>query len=540
MRPGFDSYDESHVLRLLQRQREGGLFPWDLFTGSLLLGLQRLTLFVTGPSVWALRAPVLLLLLLEVWALGRVAAKLWGPAAEEGAWLAWALSATTLMRARSLLAFAVLPAWGALLLWLLLAGPRWATALGGLLAGLLVLDYEAAPFLWGGLLLFVWAARVERARLLSALTGSALGLALALGLSQRSVATWWQARSVVDQAASQDWAELGRGAWDALWGLRGSAHLEVSAHLFAGLWAFALAALALRQNTRLTRGLALWALLGLTVLLLPSAQTGTHRAVAALPALSLLAALGWVRARDWAAARSWRKLCVGALLLAAAGLEAQAYFRSQTLADADHYGGGRNLQAAAQALAGRREQALTRLDEQSAAFRFLTGAPSNAPLRWLLVPPALGKDLPPDLTRGQVLRYNNPGQPALLLALPAEEAAAWTALDDRLGALEKSFAAHDPLHDEALLTAALLSGSFPEPAARAALWHQLLTSATGHGRLSQAQADDFLKDKTRSLYPLWPSALYAARFQPQLGRRLLDEALRREPRLAQSLGIKQP
>jgi hypothetical protein len=275
----------------------------------------------------------------------RVGDRLGGPRA--GIAAAWinAGAAQTLLRARTLLGFNLLPLE---LLCLLLCSGKLRRPLGaflwGLVLALFLFDYEAWPAAWPALMVLALAEGADRKRLV---LGLGLGLAITLGASAGFLGGYVRQRAALGTFDSQGIsARLFHSLGAYFLGSGGGSH-ELGPWPSFPLAALPLVLLGLKPGSRRV-WLWLLALCGL----LPLAASGNgimeaRRAIVAWPALCLLAGLG---AASW----TWRpagfKTAAMALAAVLALAELSALHRGLDARDQATYALSRRAEAAAQAL----------------------------------------------------------------------------------------------------------------------------------------------------------------------------------------------
>jgi hypothetical protein len=219
-RPGFNAFDEESRLVYSQLALEGHPRDWGLIRGGIHHLFLELVLKASGPSFAAMHGSILALMLLENLLLFLFVTSLGGTSA--GAWAVAVncLCAATLVRARSLLCFSILPC-ELLLFWILFlwVEGRAASFLTGLGTAVLTLDYEA--WLLGAPLLFilVFLMKPRGPKKIFFVGGFALGLGLVLWLSWDQLADYWILRRAVSLRpySGQSFVSSIWNSWSSYW-----------------------------------------------------------------------------------------------------------------------------------------------------------------------------------------------------------------------------------------------------------------------------------------------------------------------------------
>ena len=330
---GFALRDESISLFLAQRWRLGAPLETDIGGGTLLNALQGWLLQLSG--CWqALHLPVLAAWLLEAWTIAQVARRLGGPRAAQGAWFAAWLGAASLLQARSLLHFALLPAFLAAAL-ALSFGPLWCGFLAGVLCACGLLEYEAILFALPGLAAFtLFEPRLKRAQRWAPWVGFAIAAPCALWLARASLSGWWAYRTANNgPAGGQSW---GRALVEWAFGGEPAAYLGVWHHASFAAWALPLAAWGLWSQARRRPWLWVWLGSGFLTLLAAAGPLEPQRAIAAWPALVVATGFGWREA--WVRARRHRSAALLLIALPVLGFawEVRAFEASMAHGRADY------------------------------------------------------------------------------------------------------------------------------------------------------------------------------------------------------------
>jgi hypothetical protein len=350
--PGIAAPDELSQVAWIANAAKG-LMPQPRFTSGYLVWA-----YTAALGRWLPANATLVQLLpslavgLEGLLLAKVGGALGGPRAGLAAALVNAAAAQTLLRARTLLAFTYMPLELLLMVVLAekLARPFWALA-WGLLLSLILLDYEAWPVAWPGLL---WLASRRRPAWGALLTGLGLGLTLVV----LCTAPFWH-NYAAQRSTLHTFDRMGvflrfcRALAAYFGGLFGGCH-ELGAWPAFPLWALPLALLGLVRSRSQPW---LWALVALGTLPMAAGDGAVEarRAVVAWPALCLLAGFGSAEAIGWS---GQTRLGLGGLLkwslpLALAGLmlmEAAAMHRALAARDQPTYALSRRAEAAAAVL----------------------------------------------------------------------------------------------------------------------------------------------------------------------------------------------
>jgi hypothetical protein len=378
-RPGFALTDESVDLAYLQQWREGLPLGIDLMKGSLTRWAQALAISAGGPSLLPLRALTWLGLALEHWLLFRLASALLSRRAACWAVLASLACATTFLRARSLLSYALLPA--ELLAVLSIMDREWGrpgSLLYGACCGLLMADYEGWLFGLPIVALF-WAFQDprQRPRMTWAMGGFCLVVSCLFLPSMDLAADYLAQRRV--NLPDLGWGlarALIQGARGFFWGIpQTTAVVGIKNHPMLATWSLPLLALGIWRLRDGGRILLLWLAVGLLPLLSLGGAGEPSRMAAAWPALcmvigcgaeALMAALG--RAAPWIALP---------LLAWGTAFEAKAYVSSMASIEATEYAPSQAMLALARSQPGTRLVAEFNY-KSSAAWRFVWGCGTPA------------------------------------------------------------------------------------------------------------------------------------------------------------------
>lgn len=307
---GFTVRDESISLFLAQRWRLGAPLETDIGGGTLLYALQGWAFQLSG--AWqSLHWPVLAAWLFQGCAISAVAKRLGAQRAAQGAFFAAWLAAAALLQARSLLHFAMLPAFLSAAL-LLSFGPLYCGILAGAIVAAGLLEYEAILFALPGIAAFtLLEPRLKRSQRWAPWLGFALAAPVALWLARRSLFGWWTYRLANNGPAAPGHA-WGHALWQWAFGGEPEAYLGLWHHSSFAAWALPFVAWGLWSQGRRRPWLWIWAAFGLLTLLAAADPLEPQRAIAAWPALVLACGFGWREA--WLRARRQRAL---ALLLIA-------------------------------------------------------------------------------------------------------------------------------------------------------------------------------------------------------------------------------
>jgi hypothetical protein len=392
---GFSGRDELLVLQDMARRAQGPAIPaWGNWGNGCMLKILQSRAWVWSGDWRSLHVPVLLAIALEGAALGWLGCCLGGRAVAQGAILAGLLSATTLLHARSLLPFAILPALLCVSAALMLRG-RWAALAGGLLLACGFLDYEGTVFALPGLaaMLALEPRLRQRHAWAPALLGFAGGLAAVLYYCRFGLREWWDYRLTfyppfANVTGGYTWLEL--RSW--LWGGNPEAYLGVHGHPVPALWVLPFLGAGLILQTRRRPWLIVAILAGLAGLMPASGAFEPQRTVAAFPALALAAGFGWKWAWDQARPRpalAWLLLVLPWLGL---GLEQRALDRSLLLGS-ERYARSQAWMAVAQD-PRIHSKVNAMLMPAGLAMESVMG-PLQGPAQWVWLPGDLGEDAPP-------------------------------------------------------------------------------------------------------------------------------------------------
>jgi hypothetical protein len=538
LHPGLCEIDETLTLRDAWDLLQGGRLWPSLFSGTWQHLLASLFLLLLPGKLWALALSSLLAFLLETFLLMLLAQRLWSARAAWGAALFNLLSAFSLARSRALLSYSLLPCEMLLLLQLALVQPRyWKAWLAGLGAALCMLDYEAWPLGLACMALFFFFELTDAFP--AFLTGALLGSGLSLWLSKDSLSSYWALRSAFT-LGQHPAGDLGWGS-NLLKFFTGGHVLPsmgVEGHPALAPWALPLLVLGAIACLRQRPWILAWAALGLLPLLLPTAGlTEANRGIAAWPALALLAGLGISqvpRQGTW----PW---ALGLWMIFGAGLEADAFLRSQEILGPSNY-----AQTQAQLKAG----AWLKAEASKTPVHFLSGlgSPRGEELEW-----ASGLPEKPSLQSGQRVlawipweavpalgknaglwhEFGDPREARHILIL--EPNASWgpklEAFDSQLGPLLSSLNPYDRLGNLAKIQAWLASPEIRDPWVRTVLWQRLATDLSLLGKLDQNELDALLKEPLVHAGPLNYPSYYVARYNPALALKMREKALQIDARL---------
>ena len=338
-RPGFARTDETELVSYEQMGREGTPWEYEVFKGCIFRRLLSVILSLTGPSMLALHFLTWGAMLLEAWLLLRLGRALLSRRAALWALLAGLACATTFLRSRSLLAYAILPA--ELLLALAFIARRWG-ALGslayGAFAAFMLSDYEGWVFALPMLLIF-WLREEPQNRPQAswALLGFGAVLASLLvpswGIFQEHLLQ--RARNVpgVERSLAQGAGQALRGFFIGIDQVTG--HMGVKMHPVMAFWAMPAllwGAFILRKHGKI---LWLWALFGLLPIFSTGGAGEPNRVMAAWPALCLIAGQGMLPLLRACGKRDW----IFAFLLLGLGLawEGRSYLQSMRSVEGSEY-----------------------------------------------------------------------------------------------------------------------------------------------------------------------------------------------------------
>lgn len=423
LHPGFAAWDEVNVVDYHQRVLEG----WQrsvYFSGGLVaFALQRLSLLVFGKHLFALHVPALAALAAESALLWSLLRPRFG---EDGAAAAVAINATaafSLLLARSLLSFSLLPVEFLFCLWTLPRLDRGPAALGlGLLMALLLADYEAwigaVPLL---LLAASGEASLDRRRKTQLWLGLLLGAAALAWLSRWHLAEYLQRRAGANSGAGAAGRLLRDFGANALTyfsgGPRRALWLEGHAAFPALLWPLALWGM-LRAPWRWTA----MALIGLLPLAAHNSIVESNRAVLSWAPWMLLCGAGWSALSARLLPR-WRPALLTVLALSAMGLGFWGHVDSQDRRAGWSYGYSWRLLSAADFLRQREPTGVRLLSDLSwrsgGEARFLLPPPGPDAAVWALLSEDQAGD-PPAANAGEWVKVAvDPKAPASYLLKPA-------------------------------------------------------------------------------------------------------------------------
>lgn len=550
--PGWAKVDENSVFVTLDQWRRLGMLPWRPTGGSL-----HHLCMILGGRLWVglagVHAPATVAVTAEALLLFAVVRRLAGERAALWATLADLISAFTVMRARSLLSFSLLPCEWLLLVWLFLRhdSPK-ARFLVGALATAWVFDYELwlAGVPW--LLAAAWLHE-SRARARWSLTaGVVLGMLLIAALRADYLRAWWLQRNAVTLPH-----DSGTAGWYAVHNLRAFflggqvfPYIHPSGHEVFPAWAWPGLGLGLALAWRRWRRGFLFMAAALTPLLLRSPGLEPQRALLAWPLLCGFCGWGFAAGLDRldGQAGHWARRASTLLLLlplAGAGREAVAYKGSLDRIHAGLYGTAAAQCALLEARRGDpgRPPLLASLDQHdSAALRYLDpGAdPGNAADAVAVVP---------DYWRGAMAGWpgrweevHGPGgEGSLSLFHPAGEA---------LPRLERANRDLQTVWDRlrpgmkqanvAVLRAALDGPGCQDPLVRSALWSELLEALDDDGQLQDADIRAVLLERLPSAQPYRETAFRVGRRRPDWAWALMEQAERSDSRYPFSPDLRAP
>jgi hypothetical protein len=324
LHPGLAAFDEVDALAAAAQALAGGGIDWNLATGSLARAAQVLAgLLGFGPQA-ALRAPMWLAFVAENALLWKLARR-YSQQAAAASLLVNLFAAVTLHRAHSVLSWSWVPA---LMLAALLAltSPRpLARAAGGILAGLLWLDYEV----WiGGVVLLavlaLWQNHKDARGQWQGLAGLLGGLAFAVGISQRGI------MEVLNFRQAQNPAALSHAGLNLIryWtGHSGAPYLTLGPQPQFPLWALPALAVGIFTAAQRHRDLLLWAAVGFLPLAASMAALEANRAILAWPALCLLGGLGLARIAAAAGNKKAAAFVLACWVVAGGAWEYGRYFK---------------------------------------------------------------------------------------------------------------------------------------------------------------------------------------------------------------------
>lgn len=358
--PGFAAVDEEWALEKIQAFRDRGVLDIAFANGSLTFLLQLAAGWVTGFSVPCLQALGAVLMVAQVCLLRAIAKDWWGREAACFACLAFLVSATSWLWARSLLAFQVLPFWLLLGLWLLHKARGWVGTMAlGVASGLVLFDYEGWPVAMAVLAL---AARFEPRRgsgrrLGELLAGMALGGGVVALVSADQLPSYFSFRHAQSAPSGLGFLSfLGTHLRQYWLGGETIPFMGVTGSPVFAIWAIPLLAIGVIASGGNFAWLAVGGVLGLLPLGLRSAALEPNRTAAAWPLFCLLAGCGGAAVwRKLAERRNGKALAVGvlsALVLVGGALEFRAFRASQAAADPVYYAKGRRVMALGRSLRG--------------------------------------------------------------------------------------------------------------------------------------------------------------------------------------------
>lgn len=505
---GFSIRDESLGVFMAQRWRLGAALEANVGAGTFLGALQAWLLQLSG-SLQALHVPVLAAWAMEGLALSAVANRLGASRASQGAFFAAWLGAASLVQARSLLHFAMLPAFLSVALWL-----SFGSLLSGLLAGALVaasfLEYEAVLFALPGLAAFTYfEPRLKRRW--APWAGFFLALPFVLFVARHSFVSWFTYRLLNNHPLPN--AVVGGlsfsqrlGQW--FFGGQPDAYLGVWQHASFAAWALPPALWGFWTQRSRRPWLALWAVGGLLALLPAADPLEPQRAIAALPAFVLAAGLGWREL--WVRFRHQRS--VGLLLIALPVLgwawEIKAF-------DASMRHGQALYARSQQWLALQRAPATPHFDAALLPVGLAWEATRpGAPLKrfdTVWVPVELARDLGAVAWPAQSLGTTDAALGADLLVQPPAGDLLWQDLA-RLRALW--LAPGDRRQHAEDLRSTL--PALKTPLARAAAWRQILENVAPLGLLRSSDIEALYREKIRSPWVFDYAILMAQRQDARL------------------------
>jgi hypothetical protein len=540
LHPAYSSIDESFSVAYVQLGLEGRPLPFSLFCGSLCRWLQWLGARSFGPGLFSLHLPIFLSLLGEGALLWRLALRLAGARAALGALLYNFVCAFSLVRARSLLSFALAPCELLLVLNLLQPPSRGlACFFAGLAGGLLAFDYEA--WMAGVAVLGVLglASLQGPGKKKALFSGLALGLAVTLWISRADLASWILVRKSYSGGSLPGLAAgLAAGLRCFFGGGDSVAYLGPDQHPAAPFWGLPFLALGLWQARRRAWVWA-WLALGLAPLAATAYASEPNRAIMAWPLLALLAGWGW--SRLWSAlegkiSRALTLLLFAALLGAGWADEAAAFAASMSKNYAAYYGRSEARLALGATLRERAKTSggVTLLSDLSlsggAELRFDAGPlpPGATILAWIPDDclPAFGP-------RSGVWTFCQPfstSAPERLLQPSAAWSARLQAANAQLQNFGRQLAPYGARENQRLIFSWLDAHPQADPWLRAALWARAMHDAALSGAISEDRVQALLKENLISAAPLYEPGILMLRTRPADAWLLLQKAKAVDPR----------
>lgn len=444
LRPYYAQGDESiHVDEMLAISH-GEPLHWRVGRGDLERNAQWLWWRAVGSGPGRLPGLTLLVFGMELVLLAVVARRWWG--AEAAAWALCCdlLCADTWMRARSILAFAWLPAELLLLGWLggkVRAG--WSALAWGVAAACLVMDYEGALLALPGLVLVCLALEPEFRRRWPWTLGAMAGtLGLIAGMHSGQLSAYSNLRHAVNLSGSagllvRNWlANLGQ----LVVGGEPMPYFSVWHWPAVALWALPLMAVGAGLAWRGGRWTVLvWAALAALAgqAAVSSYGVAAHRLSAAWPALCLLGGAGGAWLRRSLGDRAW--LWMGLLLALGGAAELDAFCHHMGSFGERLWGRSRNMAAAAGIIARdcppdqSVDTALMELVRPTIGFH-LQPRPGQGRRAWVVLPAELRCVAG---GAGQVLELHHgmDDEPVLLLQAQGDQARRFDALESDLRTL---------------------------------------------------------------------------------------------------------
>ena len=509
---GFAIRDEAMAVSAAQRFVSSGIWGPSWSCGSFLRLAAALALKFGRDPRW-LHAPVCLALVLELWALARLARRLGGPLVAQGAVLAAALNAAALLQSRSLLPFAVTPA---LLLWsveLAFQGRRRAL-LGGALLALACSEYEGAFLALPGLALLLGSEqRLPSGRWRGFLLGALLAFPALFWLNSQNWQDWlrWRLAHNLPGAATGESSPFILRLWNWVQGGEPNPYLGVWHHASFALWALPFVAAGLVMQCRRRAWLAAWIAGGLAGLLPAAFIFEPHRTVAAVPALCLAAGFGWAWAWSFSKRLPWLGLALAAIPILGLAFELRAFDASMRIGDYDYERSHSWILASREAPRDAPLQA--GLLPLGRALEAVWG-PRRQGAEWVWVPTELAADAP--AWPGRALLKAGSQEPADFLALPPAGHPLLAELSDL-----RQFWDHLPDAEgpAALACRQALEGpDLTQPLSRAAVWSVLLRSGILSRTLRPFDLEALERERLKSVLLYRNAALFS--FDLRLNYRL--------------------
>jgi hypothetical protein len=529
--PGYSFFDEGLSLAYVQQYFEGQALPLELFKGCLHRDAVAMGMALLGKNLETWRLLTLGALGLESLLLLELGKRWIGERA--GLWAAGfnLCCALTFLRARSLLAYTVLPLELLFLLWLLpRARSGWASLLWGSATALALCDYEGWIFALPVLAL-AWflAAGSQRPRALPAASGFVAVAVFFLLLSRTSLASHLVLRQ---RSLPQGLGSLASVIWSSLksffWGGDTFGYMGIAGHSVYPFWALPLLALGLVSAWARQRWWLAWLLIGFLPMALIGTAAEPNRLMVAWPALCLISGLGLARLPE--------KLWPGLLLALGLGacLEGRAYVLSMRAQYGKYYSESVELmRMARQSKQDYPEGArlISELDyESSAPARFLWGAYG---------PPKDGKTQAQALALvpweyavalGPVQADAGPRQAFILIKPSPAEAGRLEGLEAELLALRKTLPRFDFVGKRQRMMDYLSEHPKADPWLRSALVESSLGLSFMIGEIPPQLLQTVLREKLASASAYEWLAYKAGAADPKLARYLCLRALQQDPR----------